>query len=225
VGLKAFGFWSFKFCICYNDLCISQREYADSKNINMLVASLRDNCNTDILEINYIFLVANRCALPSTLLFSNEDEAVKYVGDKKKLSRQCKPCESIRHGKILGDRLLKIMKEQENAAGLAANQVGVDVAVCAVNVIEPIILINPKIINQFGKSFFQEACLSFPGDYILTERWTNVMVTSDNHSYELIFSFEKSALECVCVQHEIDHLNGVTMFDRAVDMEKLNGKN
>ena len=51
------------------------------------------------------------------------------------------------------------------------------------------------------------------------------MVTSDNHSHDLIFSFDKNALECVCVQHEIDHLNGITMFDRAVDMENLNGKN
>lgn len=163
--------------------------------------------------------------MPFMPLFINEEDTVKYVEDKKKLSKQCKPCESIRHGKILGNRLLKIIEEHGDAVGLAANQVGVDVAVCAVAVVEPIVLINPKIINQFGKSFFQEACLSFPGDYILTERWTNVMVTADNHNRELIFSFDKNALECVCVQHEIDHLNGITMFDRAVDMEKLNGKN
>ena len=150
---------------------------------------------------------------------------MKYVGDEKVLSRPCKPCDSIRHGKILGDRLLEIMKEQGDAVGLAANQVGVDAAVCAVAVVDPIVLINPKIISQFGKSFFQEACLSFPGDYILTERWTNIMVACDNHSRELVFSFEKNALECVCVQHEIDHLNGITMYGRAVNMEKLNGKN
>ena len=51
------------------------------------------------------------------------------------------------------------------------------------------------------------------------------MVTADNYNRELVFSFDKNALECVCVQHEIDHLNGITMFERAVDMEKLNGKN
>ena len=149
---------------------------------------------------------------------------MKYVEDKKKLSKQCKPCDSIRHGKILGDRLLEILKEQKDGLGLAANQVGVDASVCVVNVVKPIVLINPKIISQFGKSFFQEACLSFPGDYILTERWTNVMVAADNHRQQLVFSFEKNALECVCVQHEVDHLNGITMFDRAIEMEKLNGK-
>ena len=50
------------------------------------------------------------------------------------------------------------------------------------------------------------------------------MVKADNHRHQLVFSFEKNALECVCVQHEVDHLNGITMFDRAIEMEKLNGK-
>ena len=150
---------------------------------------------------------------------------MKYVGDRKILSKKCKPCENITQGNVLGARLLEILKEQKDAIGLAANQVGVDAAVCAIHVEKPFFLINPKIVGKFGKSFFQEACLSFPGDYILTERWTDIVVTADNYRKSLIFSFEKNALECVCVQHEIDHLNGVTMFDRAADMEKTNGKN
>ena len=150
---------------------------------------------------------------------------MKYVGDKTKLSKKCKPCKVYREGSVLGERLLQILKEQNDGVGLAANQVGIDVAVCVINVIKPIILINPSVVGKFGKSFFQEACLSFPGDYVLTERWTDIVVKADNHRRELIFSFEKDALECVCVQHEIDHLNGLTMFDRAVDMEILNGKN
>ena len=149
---------------------------------------------------------------------------MRYIADKKKLSKACKPCSSVSAGNVLGDRLLEILKEEGDAIGLAANQVGVDAAVCVVNVVKPIVLINPKIVSKFGRSLYQEACLSFPGDYILTERWTNIMVRATNHRKELIFSFEKNPLECVCVQHEIDHLNGVTMFDRAVDMEKLNGK-
>ena len=163
--------------------------------------------------------------MPFTLLFIIEGDTVKYVEDKKKLSKPCKPCDSLRQGKILGERLLEILKEHKDGVGLSANQVGVNATVCVVNVVRPIVLINPKIVSQFGKSFFQEACLSFPGDYVLTERWTNIMVATDNHRQELLFSFEKDALECVCAQHEIDHLNGITMFDRAVDMENLNGKN
>jgi len=151
------------------------------------------------------------------------DDTMKYVGDKEILSKRCAPCNTVTEGTYLGDRLLEILKRQKDAVGLAANQVGVNAAVCVIYVTTPIVLVNPEIIKFQGKSFFQEACLSFPGDYILTERWTDIVVRSSNNK-DMSFSFEKSALECVCVQHEIDHLNGITMFDRAVDMEILNGK-
>ena len=157
-------------------------------------------------------------------LSKGESLGMMFVGDVEKLSKPCSPCKTIRQGKVLGARLLEILINEKDAVGLAANQVGVDAAVCVINVVKPVVLINPKITAKFGKSFFQEACLSFPGDYVLTERWTNIMVVADNHVRGIDFSFEKSALECVCVQHEIDHLNGITMFERAIDMEKLNGK-
>mgnify|MGYP003118323812 CR=1 FL=1 len=150
---------------------------------------------------------------------------MRFVGDRKKLAKACRKCVVVREGLVLGDRLLQMLSEEKGAVGLAANQVGVDAAVCVVNVEKPIILINPRIVGKFGKTLFQEACLSFPGDYVLTERWTDIIVSASNHKSDLVFSFERNALECVCVQHEIDHLNGITMFDRAVDMEKLNGKN
>ena len=149
---------------------------------------------------------------------------MKYVQDKKKLTKPCKPCQTVGEGLYLGERLLQILKEESDGVGLAANQVGVNACVCVINVSRPVVLINPRIVGQFGKSFFQEACLSFPCDYVLTERWTDIIVSAQNHSSDLVFSFEKSPLECVCVQHEIDHLNGITMFDRAVDMESFNGK-
>ena len=148
---------------------------------------------------------------------------MRFVGDRKKLAKACRQCVVVREGLVLGDRLLQMLSEEKGAVGLAANQVGVDAAVCVVNVEKPIILINPRIVGKFGKTLFQEACLSFPGDYVLTERWTDIVVTADNHKNQLFFSFKDNALECVCVQHEIDHLNGVTMFDRAVDKEILNG--
>jgi len=142
-----------------------------------------------------------------------------YTTDKKILSKPCKPCLSKADGVYLGNRLLEILIQEDDAVGLAANQIGVDFAVCVIKINKPLILINPKIIGKFGKSFFQEGCLSFKGDYVLTERWTDIVVSDDNHTNELYFSFKKNALECVCVQHEIDHLNGVTMFDRAIEKE------
>jgi peptide deformylase len=148
---------------------------------------------------------------------------MRYVKDRKKLSKKCKPCTGVMEAIVLGERLLEILKEEKDGCGLAANQVGVNAAVCVINVVKPIILVNPAIVGHFGKSFFQESCLSFDGDYVLTERWTDIVVRSDNDK-EMIFSFQKNPLECVCVQHEIDHLNGITIFDRAVNMEVLDGK-
>jgi len=142
-----------------------------------------------------------------------------FVTDKKTLSKTCKPCSSKIEGIRIGNKLLEILVEAGDGVGLAANQVGIDSAVCVIKVKKPIVLINPMITGKFGKSFFQEGCLSFKGDYVLTERWTDIVVKDDNHPNQLFFSFEKNALECVCVQHEIDHLNGITMFDRSIEKE------
>ena len=142
-----------------------------------------------------------------------------FITDKKILSRACKPCSSKIEGIRIGNKLLEVLVEENDGVGLAANQIGIDSAVCVIKVIKPIVLINPVITGKFGKSFFQEGCLSFRGDYVLTERWTDIVVKDDNHSNQLFFSFEKNALECVCVQHEIDHLGGITMFDRSIEKE------
>ena len=146
-----------------------------------------------------------------------------YVTDMQQLNKPCKPCKTLHDGLEIGQRLLHVLERSNDGVGLAANQIGMDARVCVVKVTKPIILINPEIIGKFGKSFFQEGCLSFKGDYVLTERWTDIVVKADNHKNNLFFSFKNNALECVCVQHEIDHLDGITMFDRAVDKEKLNG--
>ena len=146
---------------------------------------------------------------------------MEFVNDKKKLAKACKKCKGA-EGNFIGQRLLEVLRDTKDGVGLAANQIGIDAAVCVVFVVKPVILINPKIVGKFGKSFYQESCLSFPGDYIITERWMDIVVKTDNHKNHLFFSFDKSALECVCVQHEVDHLNGVTMFDRAINPEVFN---
>jgi|TARA_R110000824_G_scaffold49483_21_gene138898 peptide deformylase len=148
---------------------------------------------------------------------------VEFVSDRKALSVPCKPCKTVTDGQVLGSRLLEVLASEFDAVGIAANQIGVDARVCVIKVEKPIVLINPHIVGKFGKSFFQEGCLSFKGDYILTERWTDIVVTCDNHKNSLFFSFANNALECVCVQHEIDHLDGITMFDRAVEKELFDG--
>mgnify|MGYP003635250195 FL=1 len=130
------------------------------------------------------------------------------ITDIHQLKRKCMPVKSMPRGIEIGNKLLKYLKQEKSGVGLAANQIGIDARVCVVKVGAPIILVNPVIKGKFEKITFQEGCLSFPGDYILTERYANIAVSADNHERTLFFSYEKNALECVCVQHEIDHLDG-----------------
>jgi len=140
------------------------------------------------------------------------------IKDKTKLEKKCIPV-SVKEGEEIGVRLLHELRQSKNGIGLAANQIGIDKRVCVINIKEPLVLINPKIVEHSKKEFvFPEGCLSFPNDKIKTQRYVSVVVEADNHEGKLSFSADSDdindAFECVCVQHEIDHLDGVTMFDR-----------
>jgi len=143
-----------------------------------------------------------------------------------KLQTKCEPVSSFNfnEGEEIGAQLLKELAQSKSGIGLAANQIGINKRVCVINVKEPIILINPKIVDKSEETFiFPEGCLSFPNDKIRTQRHVSVMVEADNHEGQLSFSAESEdindAFECVCVQHEIDHLDGITMFDRKYVVE------
>ncbi len=144
------------------------------------------------------------------------------ITDGERLSRKCKET-TLEEGLQIGVILKSVLDECPNGVGIAANQVGIDARVCLVKVREPILLVNPEIVLGVGETSFEEGCLSFPGDYILTRRFSYIKVKADNHREELHFSFLSDPLECVCVQHEIDHLNGITMYDRAIKKENDNG--
>ena len=140
------------------------------------------------------------------------------IKDKIKLQEKCSPV-SIKEGEEIGVRLLHELRESENGIGLAANQIGINKRVCVVNVKEPLVLINPKIVEKSKEQFvFPEGCLSFPDSKVKTIRHESIVVETDNHEGQLSFSANSKdindAFECVCVQHEIDHLDGITMFDR-----------
>jgi peptide deformylase len=116
---------------------------------------------------------------------------------------------------------------------LAANQVGIDAAVAVVNVREPLILINPVITEQWDEIDYYEGCLSFPKKGVNTKRFKNIVIHTEQEESDWYFSGapnpsegkgswesgnnedeELRTLESVCVQHEIDHLNGITCIDR-----------
>jgi len=140
------------------------------------------------------------------------------IKDKNKLTTPCEVV-SLKEGEDIAANLLQELRQSESGIGLAANQIGINKRVCVVNVKEPLVLINPKIVEKSKEKFvFPEGCLSFPNDKIKTIRHESIVVESDNHEGQLSFSANSQdindAFECVCVQHEIDHLDGITMFDR-----------
>ena len=147
------------------------------------------------------------------------------IKDKIKLQEKCSPV-SVKEGGEIGVRLLHELRQSDNGIGLAANQIGIDKRVCVINVKEPLVLINPKIVKHSKEQFvFPEGCLSFPDSKVKTKRYESIVVEADNHKGRLSFSANSKdindAFECVCVQHEIDHLDGITMFDREFRQEPM----
>lgn len=141
------------------------------------------------------------------------------ITEESKIKTLCEEVKTVEEGEKIGAQLLKELTESENGIGLAANQIGINKRVCVVNVKEPLVLINPRITEKSEETFiFPEGCLSFPNKHIRTKRNISVTVEADNHKGKLVFTAESSdvndAFETACVQHEIDHLDGITMFDR-----------
>ena len=130
----------------------------------------------------------------------------------------------VEEGELISERLFRVLENNKNGIGLAAPQIGVLKRACVINVKEPIVLINPRIVEKSEETFpFAESCLSYPGKRVKTKRYVDITVEADNHEGQLFFSADskdiKDAFECVCVQHEIDHLNGITMFDREIKLK------
>lgn len=118
---------------------------------------------------------------------------------------------------VVDDRIRKLvadMAETMYAApgvGLAATQVNVHERVIVIDVSEDksglLALINPEIIARDGEQTCEEGCLSVPGIYDTVTRAEHIKVRALNEKGEP-FEFEATELLAVCVQHEIDHLDG-----------------
>jgi len=171
-----------------------------------------------------------------------------YVTFDDSLKNPCKKV-SIKEGKKIAVDLFNKLVKDKNAIGLAANQIGIDASVAVVNVIKPIILINPRIIKMWDETTYVESCLSFPGHTKTTKRYKYIQYTDslieeargedssvvygpteNNTDSKKEDSYNRQLLESICVQHEIDHLYGIRILDREqqlqpVKTEKKIGRN
>ena len=104
----------------------------------------------------------------------------------------------------------------ENGIGLAATQVNVQKRVIVIDLSEthdaPLVLVNPEITSQDGSEEMQEGCLSVPGYFETVQRAEHITYQYLNLEGELIKT-ETDGLLAVCIQHEIDHLNGKLFID------------
>ncbi len=100
--------------------------------------------------------------------------------------------------------------------GLAATQVNIHQQIITIDLSEqknePLCLINPKILKAEGTEKSEEGCLSVPAYYAEVERSERVTIQALNQQGEL-FELEADGLLAVCIQHEMDHLQGKLFVD------------
>ena len=95
---------------------------------------------------------------------------------------------SVEEGMEIATELFQILNKRGDGIGLAANQVGIDAQVAVVNVREPLVLINPKIISKEVEIPFYEGCLSYPGKGVNTKRYRDVIISTEQSESDWYFS-------------------------------------
>jgi len=133
-----------------------------------------------------------------------------------RLRNVAKPVDEVTDSvRRLADDMLETMYAARGI-GLAATQVNRSLRMLVLDLSEerdqPQVIINPEIIGREGSQACEEGCLSVPGEYAEVERAENIRVTCldrDGNSVE----FDAEGLLAVCIQHEIDHLDGKVFVD------------
>ena len=107
--------------------------------------------------------------------------------------------------------------------GLAATQVDVHQRVIVIDVSEahndPLVLINPEIITREGEASGEEGCLSVPGIFDAVPRAAQVRVRAQDRTGQ-VFERDFDELLAVCIQHEMDHLDGKLFVDYLSNLKR-----
>ena len=175
---------------------------------------------------------------------------MKLIKDPSKLKKQLLPRPMSQSDIDSITEKLTTELTKHGGLGLSANQIGLTDRVCLINVKEPLILVNPRVMEASKETVvYVEQCLSLDKTMkkpVQTIRHRSFTVECDNLG-TVIFSSDKKEgetwkdseefysdeglLECVCAQHEIDHLNGILITDSdrryttTVRREKKYGRN
>ena len=140
---------------------------------------------------------------------------IRVIGDPV-LGKKCKPVKKITDGTVtLIEDMFDTMYEAMGVA-LAAPQVGILRRICVIDVMDddPIVLINPEIVETSGEQTDDEGCLSVPGKCASVTRPDHVVVRSLNLDMEEV-TYVGDGLKARCILHEMDHLDGILYGERA----------
>lgn len=120
------------------------------------------------------------------------------------------------------DDMFETMYEQ-SGVGLAAIQVNIPQRIIVMDISEernqPLCVINPEIVAREGVQYESEGCLSFPGVFDKVERSAKIRLKAldrEGQSYEM----DAEGLLAVCIQHEMDHLDGILFIDHLSALKK-----
>ncbi|WP_340608213.1 peptide deformylase [Xenorhabdus bharatensis] len=133
-----------------------------------------------------------------------------------RLKQKCVDVAHVEDVQTLVDDMLETMYDTDNGIGLAAPQVGRRESVLVIDISpernQPLVLINPKIVEKERKVVNQEGCLSIPGYYADVERFEKVKVEALDRNGQAI-TVESEDFLSIVMQHEIDHLHGIIFID------------
>jgi peptide deformylase len=122
----------------------------------------------------------------------------------------------------LADDMLATMYAA-NGVGLAATQVDVHKRLIVLDVSvernQPLVIINPEILHREGLAPVEEGCLSLPGIYDKVQRATRIRLRALGRD-GIEFEMDADGLTGVCIQHEIDHLEGRLFVDHLSELKR-----
>ena len=112
---------------------------------------------------------------------------------------------------------------QNNCAALAATQLGIPLRITVIDFSkeknQPLCLINPEVISGTGHTNTEEGCMSIQGVFEKVRRYECVKVRAMDLDGQVKI-YEEDGFMAKCMQHEIDHLNGILMIDRLSPLKK-----
>lgn len=138
------------------------------------------------------------------------------------LKRRCDPGVDRAHAAVVAQDLLETMRSFPGCVGIAANQIGELVRIAVVDVTDhkkttachgELVLVDPRIVATRGSAVSREGCLSIPEFTANVRRAIEIEVAATAPDGSSI-SFATEGFEAVCVQHELDHLDGLLFLDR-----------